>query len=485
VLAGASACTCGEGVLSVTVEIAPLAGATRCVTVAAQQGDGGQEVSSGPIPRPPEQDALAVAVYQGELPDQISLVARGYGDPSCLLQNEESAPGAASFAPGQPDQVTLRLGSGFPYVPSNFDPGEVAGDGGVAGRVSLSCAAWFDSTDGGLSWCSGQPLPTVRVVNQAGGPDAVVLAMRRLDVSGSLALVGSRPVILAVYGDVTVAGTISARSGTGVAAGAGSNPAGLCNAGDGLAAGGSAGTGSGGGGGGYGLPGGGGGALTGTGGVPGGTAGGATGNAEIVPLRGGCSGGEGGRPNDIGATGGHGGVGGGAVQISAAGLLQFTGSGTVTASGAGGQGGLEDRTGDGSGGGNGGGGGGSGGAVLLEGQDVLIPSTTRLTASGGGGGESGSWSIIGTIGDPGGDGPTTTGNGGTAGGGATICSDGAAGGSAAGGAGTGVSTPYISGDCGAGGGGGSVGRIRVNGSRNCQVDAGVMSPPSTFGGICP
>jgi len=521
----------------VTVKIDSRAATTRCVKVVALAGDG-PGASTDPIPRSPDQGELTVGVYRRDLPDQVSVLARGFGDPACTLLNEETEPTPARFERferilGFP-QVTVRLeGSpcargggpscpgaecsfstclvdggcsepeilagqpcdggvclasgvcsvpgadgGFPYVPSNFDPVAIAG-AGLPGPINLSCDAWFDSTDGGRGWCSGQPFPSVTVLAQDGGPDAVVLAMGGLDLSGSLTLLGTSPVILAVYGDATIGGTLSARSSTGQDAGAGAGAASLCGVLDGAPV---AGVGSGGGGGGYGLPGGRGGDLI--GGVAGGVAGPAVGNASLVPLRGGCPGGAGGRPNDTLATGGAGGQGGGAVQLSASGTLVILG--TVTASGAGGQGGREDQTATSSQGGNGGGGGGSGGAVLLEGQDVRIGPAVSLTANGGGGGEGGDGvAVTGTDGNPGADGPATASAGGAGGTGAVICAgSGGDGGSAASSAGNGGDVTYATGGCAGGGGGGAAGRIRVNAGRSCRVDAGVMSPAPALGGAC-
>lgn len=496
-----------------TVQIAPRAVTTRCVTVAAQSA-GAPDVVTAPIRRDAGQDSVAVAIFQGQLPESISVLARGYDDPACTRLNEESAPEPAGFVRGQVLGVTLHLDgsscvsadagtacpsgicradqacedggtalSGFPYIPSNFDPIAVA-TGGTGSNISLSCNnAWFNSTDGGMNWCSGQPLPVVSVIGQAGGPDAVVLAMTDLTLSGTLTLVGSRPVILAVYGNATIIGTLSAQSSLGRDAGAGFDSAATCTAGDGGSTVANS-IGSGGGGGGFGLDGGNGGNISGAGGVDGGAGGAWGGNGAIVPLRGGCSGGSGGRPNDTSNGGGQGGEGGGAVQLSAAGVL--TVSGTVTASGAGGGGGLRDQVGDGSHGGNGGGGGGSGGAVLLEGQDVSVATSARLTANGGGGGEGGDGNGGNNNGNPGADGPTAAATGGAGGTGAVGCAgSGAVGGSATGPAGNGGSVSYAGNGCGAGGGGGAFGRIRVNGHGTCTVTAGVQSPASTFGGTCP
>lgn len=377
---------------------------------------------------------------------------------------------------------------GFPYVPSNFDPGQIAptlvlADGGLPGSVTLNCAAWFNSTDAGINWCSGQPLPSVTAITQTDGTTpAVVLGMTGLTVNnGSLQVFGSRPVILAVWGDVNVTnnGTISARSVSGADAGAGAMAAGSCGAQDGNVASGTVGAGAGGGS--YGTAGGNGGDLTGGGGAQGGNGGGSNGNASITPLRGGCAGGVGGTANGTNA-GGAAGLGGGAVQISVAGLL--TVDGTVTASGAGAKGGLRDQSG-GTEGGNGGGGGGSGGAVLLEANHTLISSTAKLSANGGGGGQGGDSSNAGPNGGNGSDGPTNANTGGLGGSGTSCGSSGTNGGSAAGAPLAAGNIGYTTSGCATGGGGGGSGRIRVNGYAGCQIDAGVQSPLPSFTGPCP
>jgi hypothetical protein len=364
----------------------------------------------------------------------------------------------------------------FPYVPSNFDPVVIAANG-IGGNATINCNdAWFNSTDGGAHWCGGQAVPVVTAITQDAGVGAVVLAWSGLTVNNGrgLTLVGSRPVIIAVYGDVSVDGFISARSGVTTDAGAGSNPA-DCNAQDGAVEPGT--TGAGGGGGGYGQIGGDGGTANSFGGVfaAGGRGGSTTGNETLDPLRGGCPGGWGGRPSDTTSQGSRGGAGGGAVQISAAGNLIL--NGTVTASGAGGVGGRAIA----GQGGNGGGGGGSGGAILLEGNGVDIKTGAELTANGGGGGAGAT--VGSSNGGNGGDGTSNTAGRSFGGTNSQTCAgSGGQGGAASGGTGPGVNSIT---NCGAGGGGGAAGRIRVNGSSGCGVDAGVMSPAPTFGGICP
>lgn len=111
------------------------------------------------------------------------------------------------------------------------------------------------------------------------------------------------------------------------------------------------------GGGGFGSPGGRGGSATITAGTAEGGLGGAvTGNATLVPLRGGCGGG----------------TGGGAIQLVS--RTRIVISGAVAANGAGG------FAGD---------GGGSGGGVLLEAPAVELEKSGKVVANGGGGGGGG------------------------------------------------------------------------------------------------
>ena len=104
--------------------------------------------------------------------------------------------------------------------------------------------------------------------------------------------------------------------------------------------------------------------------------GGAThGLASLVPLKGGCNGGDGGHAETAPARAGF---AGGAVQISAGGTLSVSANARVSAAGGGGGGGDN---------GSGAGGGGSGGAVLLEGRTLNLDASSWISASGGGGGE--------------------------------------------------------------------------------------------------
>jgi hypothetical protein len=131
---------------------------------------------------------------------------------------------------------------------------------------------------------------------------------------------------------------------------------------------------------GTGTPAGGGGAGFGTDGAMGGTGvGGPAANCaaygELVSLRGG-SGGGGGDDSSSAMDVRFGGAGGGALQLSALGNLNF--DGTVAAGGGGG------RTSEGNW--RSGAGGGSGGAVYLESPSITLGASSGLYANGGGGG---------------------------------------------------------------------------------------------------
>jgi hypothetical protein len=344
----------------------------------------------------------------------------------------------------------------FPYVPSNFtEPQIPKPDGGVA--FTVSCATTLDtsvpSVTGGCA-----SLPPFGIVTNGGEP-TLVLGVDSLTVNAfaTLTIVGSRPVIFAVLGDVLINGTIVARNagGTSTACGHGGvgTDTGVGN-GDG-----------GGGGGGFGTAGAAGG-LGGGGGA--GAAGALNGAPTLRPLRGGCNGGDG-----FATSGAAGGTGGGAIQISATGSI--TVNATITAPGRGGAGAANS-------GGKSGGGGGSGGAILLEGAAVVLSATSHLTAQGGGGGEGEG----GAAGNPGADGlelfvlPAAggflgSGPGGNGGAGGTRDAVAAAGSNGGGN------------NDGAGGGGGGVGRVRINGLA-CTLTSGTTLSPTPSGngvGGCP
>lgn len=357
-------------------------------------------------------------------------------------------------------------GALFRYAPANFTPPSISM---FAPAQRFNCGtSTFDSTPSATTpftnWC-GQPTPPVIVAPQgATGIDAVVLPMRGLRVDGSqtLRLIGTRPVILAVFGDAVVDGLINA-GGSGTTPGAGGNSSACGATGAGGVGTANSSSGGGGGGGAYGGTGGAGGnSNLSAAGALGGSVNGVT---ALSPFRGGCGGGAG------GDSGGTGGGGGGGVQISASDLVTIRGR--VASQGGGGQGGQNDQS--------GGGGGGSGGAVLLEATFISFGPAARVTVNGGGGGEGDNCCASGTYDGAGGASGRNDGTG-VANGGDTSNSPGGAGG--AGSAGPTAAADGLNGTTattggatlrgGGGGGGGGVGRIRLDFAGDCAKDPGAI-----------
>ncbi|MGN6104280.1 MAG: hypothetical protein ACTHU0_04185 [Kofleriaceae bacterium] len=337
---------------------------------------------------------------------------------------------------------------GWPTA-SNLDPCAVRAEPGADWRISSEIT--IDTDDATLA-IPGFPAGGVRMISmQRGGDDVALLAVADLQLdSGAIVTVeGNRPLAFLVHGTANIEGAIRYTF---------RDPASMCEGVGGV------GTtsvesssGGGGGGGGFGQR-----AGRATGGAPGGDsgvggeggAGGSpTGNAALVPLRGGCAGGRGG-----GAFGQPGAPGGGAIQISARDAIRVTGQ--VEASGGAPPPGVAM-------GGGGAGGGGAGGGILLESRLVELGVQARLCANGGGGGAVDNSSNAAE--------PGQCSNAPARGGGATR--PGGSGGSLdadpmpGAGAGTGAS--------GGAGGGGGVGRIRINGTVRGMPS--VCSPESCAG----
>jgi hypothetical protein len=215
----------------------------------------------------------------------------------------------------------------------------------------------------------------------ANGVCVVAATVIEVSAGATLRATGSRPLVLLATTSIVVTGTLDAASHRGGTAGPGANPA-ACPTG-------TAPTAAGGGGGGYGgtfvtLGGDGGECLT------RGAKGIAPTTAEVpVSLRGGCPGIAGASTNP-----GAGGAGGGAVELNAASIMV---SGSVNASGAGGQGGTSNDS--------GGGGGGSGGMIVFDTATLAVTGMVMVQGGGGGGGSGNSGS-----GTPGAD-PTVAGVG--------------------------------------------------------------------------
>ncbi|MDX2012788.1 MAG: hypothetical protein SFW67_21495 [Myxococcaceae bacterium] len=336
----------------------------------------------------------------------------------------------------------------------------------VALTFATNCVYAYDTTGAGAPvpvgmagvTCTWPTPPPVLLSQGAGGVDVLAFSGTSLSVEpGALVrFVGQRPAVLLIHGEVTIRGRIDLRALGSAFRGAGADsPA----CGRGLA--GQAAEREGGGGGGFRDDGGSGGrALSPSGGL-------ANGNDDLVPLRGGCSGG-------LGWLGIDGGFGAGALQISAAGAFALL-DGGLGASGLGGLGGID---------GGGGGGGGSGGAFLIQAASITVLNST-ITANGGGGGEGGTReNMTRTNGRPGLAGAFSTavpadggtngnccgGNGGFGGAGDTAPVNGTNGGTGSSGP---VDLP------GGGGGGGSRGRIRFDTARStdlCDIVSSTISP---------
>ncbi|RKG65792.1 hypothetical protein D7V80_22030 [Corallococcus sp. CA054B] len=364
----------------------------------------------------------------------------------------------------------------FPYTPSNFDPN--GNSGGELGELRTTGAVVFD-TDA-QSWAPSNLGPdtsqlTIKTVPQGeGAPDTLLIPVRTLALGGELRIVGSRPVIIAVYGDATLNHDIlaSGRIVNGVPVpGAGGNQS--CTSSQG-----NVGTYSGG------QGGGGGGAGGATAGANGGRglnanatqgAAGSQQSSTPTPLLGGCQGGNGGGTGS--ADGGLGGAGGGAIQISVARTLTI--GKVLSVSGGGGLGGKANSS---SGAAAGGGGGGSGGSIVLEAFLLNLTSDARITANGGGGGE-GAGASDGMNGANGREDANSSANGGADG--TATGGDGGKGGAS--------SVPTSGNDGGTlllvngggGGGGGAAGSIHLRSVRGCTQTSGHVISPAATGGCVP
>ena len=256
--------------------------------------------------------------------------------------------------------------------------------------------ALTDKNGAAVSIASMQLTPTT-------GPAVALMSVRNftVDSGAQLRIIGSKPLIIAAWGTMQIAGTIDAGSHRGVRAGGGSGPS-QCTGAPAASPGVDESTTGGGSGGG------GGGAFRGHGGTggPGDTGGqnggGAGGNPVTFPtfVRGGCPGAKSGKagpdattPSDTNTTA-EGGLGGGAVQLTSRGALQVTATGVVVAGGAGGEGAPLGSA-------VGGGGGGAGGYIGFDAATLQIVGGATVAANGGGGGASAAFD---QTGNPGNDG---------------------------------------------------------------------------------
>ena len=216
------------------------------------------------------------------------------------------------------------------------------------------------------------------VVSQDPGSDVCLVVAETIAVTTAVHVTGTRPLVLAAVGDITISGGVDVSSthppslaGAGASFAGCANTPGMDNA-DGGASGGAGGS--------FGGTGGGGGrSMTTVVTSPGPPVGG------VDFIRGGCPGGNGGTGTN--GEGGFGGVSGGAVYMIA--KHDIVVSGFVAANGAGGGGAAASQ---------GGQGGGSGGFIGFEAASIRIENTGTASAMGGGGGAGGSATSFGVAG---------------------------------------------------------------------------------------
>jgi hypothetical protein len=328
----------------------------------------------------------------------------GCGMPDADSDND----GTFNCMDGCPSDPTVTTAC-FPFTTSNFDPKPI--NWSATPTTTLNCGTTTvntSTTPATISnWCGTAPTPVVQT--QASGPNVVVLPLQGFTLSSgaTLRVIGTLPVVIAVRGNVSIAGVLDANASAGTPGAGGNWSCGNSTGKDGTGQ--NDLEGGGGGGGGFGTAGGTGGDDSGS--ATPGAAGVARGNATLIPLYGGCGGGHG------GGCAGTPGAGGGAIEISASGSITVTG--TIRANGGAGAQGCDNDA--------GGTGGGSGGAILLQSSTRTTTGST-ITANGANGGR-------GQSGGNGGNGATSASANGTNGG--------------------------NGGGSGGGGGGGGYGRIRI------------------------
>ena len=323
----------------------------------------------------------------------------------------------------------------WPLAPSTIDP----------------CAMDFPPSMGSLSFTQNQVLDTTMpLIGQLyDGGRLVVIHVDQFSVANMVTVTveGTRPLVIVSDGDVAISGILRVNPTSSV------DP--VCTINNGSDAN-LVNWSTGGGGGGFATAGGAGGIVDDPDAAraPGGSA-----NDDPALLRFGCPGGAGG-----GNLGGLGGRAGGALQIAAKTRVDVTG--WITANGGGGAGGWSsaDCTGDPCS--TGGGGGGTGGVILIESPIIDVDPDGLICAVGGAGGSGG----LGTNTSPAPPGGTSI-----------TCTGGAPGElMAPGGKGGDLVPPGIGFDStqlgkSAGGGGGSVGRIRINATE--PTLGGMIVPP--------
>ena len=373
-----------------------------------------------------------------------------------------------------PDGTSPDAAPCVPWDALNLSPTVTPCDTALGVPVDLSLAAGayaIDTDSGQISGDVSAQLPGVLILQSSGSEMLRVVNLGQFSIANGATVVitGRNPLVFVVHADATIAGIldVSARvDGTGTStAGPGADDADACTGGFGAvgqAAQASTGGGGGAGGGGFGNTGGNGGDGNGTGLGFYGVHGSATGNMTLVPLRGGCPGGHGGATSSL-TAGGRAGDGGGALEVTARGVIDVRGTLKAAGSGGGTPGSVNA----------GGGAGGSGGAILLDGDTVHVEASGTLCANGGGGGEGGQVGGTSAPGENGTCSATQAARGGT---GNATGGDGGDGGSGSSTLGKTGANGVSSG--GGGGGGGSVGRVRVRGRTTRTIDPSAIVSPA-------
>ena len=339
------------------------------------------------------------------------------------------------------------------------------------GAIRISGDGYVYDTDLG-EFLGGPTLPHTSIVTaQSDGTTVRIISAMgfTLDPQVRLRVIGSLPLIIASWSDLTIAGRIDAGSSIGSVLGPGANFAGCKVPTSGEAGVATGGSGGGGGGGFAGLGGDGGAADRDNGpGRIGGT-GGATIAMPTAIVHGGCPGAAGAPigPSAVAplipSSAASAGAGGGAIQLTA--RTKLVVSGVVEAAGAGGGGGLGQEAGA--------GGGGSGGFIGLE---APMLSVTGVVAANGGAGGAGAISNA-MPATAGGDG-NASGTAAAGGNGAQCASSGAAGSAGATLTGASVDKQALT-TCGGGGGGGGAGAISIRSAAPTMTGA-TVSPPAVI-----
>jgi hypothetical protein len=339
------------------------------------------------------------------------------------------------------------------FLPSHVTPGSIPPLG-----PALSGVSTIDTSDLSISIAATKTSPPWLV---AASPSVAILAVSSWKIDKNVSIRGTRALVVVVAHDVTIDGNVDAAAELDKPGPGGALPA--------------SGPGTGG------VPtstsaekGGGGGAGYATAGAKG-EAGGAQAGGQPGPVYGirpgdflGGSGGADGAgtcPNGDG----HGGAGGGALQISAGGIIAVRGPASVNAGGGGGRGGCIGTS---------GGGGGSGGMIFFEALGGISVVGTLAANGGGGGGGGGDMAAPSS-------GPGTAGQNGTkasspATGGAPGTGCLACGGGNGGFAINPPTTVVGPGSPNGGGGGGAVGVIWLRSTAKAKITrGGTESPPAT------